>query len=276
MVVPFFKPQQIKSVTPVSGGSINRCSRIETVEGESFFVKQNSHASDDFFNAEKINLQQIAELNCIRTPKVINQSQYALLLEWIEPGRLSDHFWQQLGQQLAQMHQVTQGYFGFVINNYCGSTPQPNPQYSDGMDFFIEQRLLYQGQRAQSRGLLSAKDFESLEQLCVKLPSLVPNQPAALLHGDLWSGNIMADQNSEPVLVDPACYYGWPEADLAMTTMFGRFSDIFYRAYRQVRTLEPDFEQRIDLYNLYHWLNHLNLFGRGYLAEVKSIIHRYS
>lgn len=115
-----------------------------------------------------------------------------------------------------------------------------------------------------------------VEKLCDRLPELIPEQPASLIHGDLWSGNAMFDSRGQPAIIDPAAHYGWAEAELAMTTLFGSFPDVFYRAYQEARPLEPDFRERFPIYNLYHLLNHVNLFGGGYLGQSLSILRRYA
>ncbi|MBN1665608.1 MAG: fructosamine kinase family protein, partial [Anaerolineales bacterium] len=155
------------------------------------------------------------------------------------------------------------------------STPQPNPWQADGYRFFAEQRLLYQARLARRRNLIEAADLAQVEGLAARLPDLVPEQPAALLHGDLWTGNAASDSAGRPALIDPAAYYGWAEAELAMTTLFGSFPAEFYAAYEEARPLAPGYRGRFDLYNLYHLLNHVNLFGRGYLGQVQAILRRY-
>ncbi len=145
----------------------------------------------------------------------------------------------------------------------------------DGHAFFGEQRLLYQGCLALERGLLSAGEMLRLEQLVNRLPELIPLQPASLIHGDLWSGNALSGPGGEPALIDPAAHYGWAEAELAMTALFGGFPGEFYRAYQEAASLEPGWRERFQIYNLYHLLNHLNLFGRGYRTDVVNILQAY-
>jgi fructosamine-3-kinase len=174
------------------------------------------------------------------------------------------------------MHSHTNTRFGFEHNNYIGSTEQPNPWTDDGHKFFAEHRLLFQARMALSRGLLGKSDLNEVESIVNKLPDLIPVQPASLLHGDLWSGNAMSDSTGAPAIIDPAAHYGLAESELAMTTLFGSFPAIFYRAYEEVRPLEPGYQARFSIYNLYHLLNHLNIFGRGYLGQVQAILRRYA
>jgi fructosamine-3-kinase len=174
------------------------------------------------------------------------------------------------------MHNNTEARFGFFHDNYIGSTPQPNTWTEDGYTFFGERRLIFQARMARRRGLLGETEVKGVERLVSRLVNLVPVQPASLIHGDLWTGNAMTDSSGAPAIIDPAAHYGWAEADLAMTTLFGAFPDEFFRAYQEVRPLEKGFRKRFDLYNLYHLLNHLNLFGTGYLGQVVSILRRYA
>jgi fructosamine-3-kinase len=146
----------------------------------------------------------------------------------------------------------------------------------DGHRFFAERRLLYQARLAERRGLLGREQVRQAERLAARLPELIPEQPASLIHGDLWSGNTITDAAGNPALIDPAAYYGWAEAELAMTALFGAFPAGFYQAYAERRTLEPGFRQRFPIYNLYHLFNHLNLFGGGYRGEVLSILRHYT
>jgi protein-ribulosamine 3-kinase len=146
----------------------------------------------------------------------------------------------------------------------------------DGYQFFGEQRLLFQARLANRRGLLGKEQMEQVERLAAHLSQLIPSQPASLIHGDLWGGNAITNQRGEPVLIDPATHYGWAEAELAMTALFGSFPDVFYKAYQEVRTLDADFQGRFPIYNLYHLLNHLNLFGSSYLGQVLQILRRFS
>lgn len=198
-----------------------------------------------------------------------------MLQEFIEPGARQRDFWETLGVQLAAMHTQTAPRYGFEHNNYIGSTPQINTWEEDGHTFFAEHRLRYQAELARRNHLLDTTTYSSVISLISRISQLVPSQPASILHGDLWSGNIHTGPNGEPVLIDPAAYYGWAEAELAMMTLFGSPPDSFFRAYESVRPLEPGYHSRFDLYNLYHLLNHLNLFGESYLGSVMSILRKY-
>jgi fructosamine-3-kinase len=196
------------------------------------------------------------------------------LLEYIEAGARREDFWETLGEQLARLHLRTSPRFGFEHNNYIGSTPQINTWEEDGYKFFGEQRLLYQGELAQKNLLIP--NLQSLISLIKKLPYLIPPQPASLIHGDLWNGNIHNDEQGAPVLIDPAAHYGWAEAELAMMNLFGNTPEKFFKAYEGIRPLEKGYRERFDLYNLYHLLNHANLFGGSYLASVNAVLKKYA
>jgi len=177
---------------------------------------------------------------------------------------------------MATLHQHTGDRFGFDGDNYIGSTPQPNPWTDDGHQFFAGNRLNYQAELAGRRGLLSHGEVEAVTAISNRLTTLVPNQPPSVLHGDLWSGNSTSDAEGQPVIIDPAAYFGWAEADLAMMVLFGSPGQQFWQAYQEMRPLEDGWRDRFDLYNLYHVLNHLNLFGRGYYGQVMRIIKKYA
>jgi protein-ribulosamine 3-kinase len=184
-------------------------------------------------------------------------------------------FWQAFGTSMARLHSITRPEYGFSGDNFLGSTPQNNPWQSDGHAFYAEHRLLFQGRRAAGQRLLSADMLARLERMAQRLATLVPAQPASLLHGDLWAGNIVDGPEGLACLIDPAVYYGWAEADLAMTDLFGRLPGEFYDAYIGVRPLDPGYRERFEIYNLYHLLNHLNLFGVSYQRAVEAVLRRY-
>ncbi len=257
------------------GGDIADAFSLYTTNGRCYFLKHGQHLPSDMFSAEAQGLRAIASTNTVRTPEVIAATEEFLLLEFIETRAPGVDYWIKLGRQLATMHNHKAERFGFECDNYCGATPQPNTWYADGHLFFAEQRLLYQGKLARDQGLLTTRDFHSIEQFCIRLAELIPHQPASLLHGDLWRGNQMCSSSGQPVLFDPACHYGWGEAELAMTMLFGGFGDDFYTAYQEIRPLESGWQTRSALYNLYHLLNHLNLFGKTYYQQVSAIIRQY-
>jgi len=260
----------------LSGGDICETERLVTSDGRHFCAKQQRAAPHDFFTAEAHNLHALARTETLRVPRVYAAEPSFILLEYLEPASPAPDYWENLGRGLAQLHSQKAPCFGFDQDNYCGRTPQPNPHRTSGHHFFAEYRLLYQGQLALEQDFLSSDEYQNLEALCQRLTERIPDQEPALLHGDLWGGNIHTDSQGQPVLIDPACYWGWPEADIAMTRLFGGFADRFYHSYLELRPLEPGWEERLPLYNLYHLLNHLNLFGGSYYPQVIQTIRRFS
>lgn len=275
----------ILNASPVSGGCINNARRVSTGQGD-FFLKWNDSISIEVFEAEAHGLRLLESANAIRVPKVLavggtpNQKcPPYLLLEWLSPetGQASQLNARILGEQLAYLHQSQQSSYGLERNNFIGPTPQINCPDTDWVSFFRDRRLLPQLRLASIQGNLPEQRLKRLETLLARLDTWlggVRRQPS-LLHGDLWSGNVIVGPKSEPVLIDPAVYYGDREAEIAYTELFGGFGSDFYRAYESVWPLEPDYSDRRDIYNLYHLLNHLNLFGESYGYQVDIILRRY-
>lgn len=243
-----------------------------------------SHAAALAAEAQGLGLLQAA--GALRVPSVIAvsftpQAEHAyvfVLSEWLESGGARVDM-ARLGTALATMHQSGAVAYGLADNNFIGGTPQINGWDNDWPRFFAQRRLRPQVERAVTQGLLTSTVRHNLEGIVNHIHDLlggVVRQPA-LLHGDLWGGNVVAaDANGTPALIDPAVYYGDREAELAFTELFGGFSSAFYAAYNQAWPLEPGYLERRDLYNLYHVLNHLNLFGRSYSAHVEAIAQRYA
>ncbi|GAB4397321.1 MAG: fructosamine kinase family protein [Anaerolineales bacterium] len=261
---------------PVAGGCINNGMRLTTANGSTLFLKTNSQVPADTFEKEAAGLRALNIPGGARIPQVYLSGAHYLLLEDLQPAPRRRDYWQQLGQQLAALHNLTNPQFGFPHNNYIGATLQINSWTTDGYTFFAEHRLGYQTALARQKNRITPEDARQIERIAARLPALIPEQPASLLHGDLWSGNLLTDALGNPALIDPAAHYGWAEADLAMTALFGGFEDEFYEAYQRARPLVPGLWERIPIYNLYHLLNHVNLFGGGYLAQVKTILRRFA
>ena len=265
----------VSSLQPVHGGCINQGVVLKTQTGDSFFLKTNQTSPPDMFARE------VAGLNALRVddgptvPETYFHGPTFLLMGDLAPELKSDDFWPIFGRKLAHLHLHTHKKFGFTHDNYIGSTPQPNKWTQNGFTFFAEQRLLFQAHLAVEQGLIARREVAQVKHLITFLPELIPQQPASLLHGDLWSGNAIADHHGNPAIIDPAAHYGWAESELAMTALFGAFPSAFYRAYEEVRPLLPGYQARFPIYNLYHLLNHVNLFGRGYLSQVQEIIRKY-
>ncbi len=272
---------KVQSTRPVGGGCINNGVRLLTGSGEIFFLKTNLHAPSDMFAREIEGLNALGREDgstaaTPRVPRPYLSGKIFLLMEDLNPARRRADYWPEFGRQLAALHNRTSPKFGFEHDNYIGSTPQPNPWVEDGYTFFAEHRLGFQARLAERQGLLSTTDVQRVHKLAARLKELIPAQPASLIHGDLWSGNAITDDNGAPAIIDPAAHYGWAEAELAMTTLFGSFPEDFYQAYQEVRPLEAGYWERFPIYNLYHLINHLNLFGSGYLSQVQSILRRFA
>jgi fructosamine-3-kinase len=227
------------------------------------------------FSREAEGLNALDVAGAPRVPRPYLQGDTYLLLEDLNPGPPSSGFWNAFGEQLAVLHSQTGPRFGFAHDNFIGSTPQPNTWMEDGFAFFGEHRLAFQARLAQDRGFLTGADLKRVDRLIARLPELIPLQPASLVHGDLWSGNAITDDQGRPALIDPAAHFGWAEAELAMTALFGGFPGDFYRAYEAAARPQPGYRERFPVYNLYHLLNHLNLFGYSYLGRVQAILSRF-
>lgn len=266
----------VRATRTLGGGCINKAVRIETEHGPCAILKTNHRTPPDMFAREAEGLRTLAEEEGPRVPAVYGYGDDWILIEYLSAAPRGEDYWESMGAGLARLHSVTSTRFGFSHDNYIGSTPQQNPWETDGHTFFAEHRLRFQGRLAYRRKLLSIQDMKRLERVISRLPQLVLAQPASLSHGDLWGGNVITGPGGEPVLIDPAVHYGWAEAELAMTTLFGRFDCAVYDAYQSIRPLDPGYEERFELYNLYHLLNHLNLFGRVYETQVMGILRRYS
>ena len=270
---------KIISVSPVSGGDINQAFKIQT-QKDTFFLKYNfANRFPGMFQTEHLGLDLLAGSKTLRIPKVISNGEadkYSwLLLEFIEQGAVTHKFWEDFGTMLADLHQNSNELFGLDHNNYIGSLHQSNRQHVNWFDFFIEERLQKQLRPAYDKGLADKKIITHFENLYKVLPDIFPTENPSLLHGDLWSGNFLCDDNSRACLVDPAVYYGFREMDIAMSKLFGGFSSGFYVAYNQAFPMSPGWQQRIDICNLYPLLVHVNLFGWSYVGSVKSIVGRY-
>ncbi|WAL60130.1 fructosamine kinase family protein [Thermocoleostomius sinensis] len=268
------KAFQVEQHRSVSGGSVNQAYAL--VGGaQSYFVKLNQASRVDMFAAEALGLQQIFSSHTIRVPQPIcwgiaGNSAY-LVLEWLELGRGDSQAWAAMGRQLAAMHQVTSSQgFGWERNNTIGFIPQVNHWSTDWVDFFTTHRLGYQFRLAKRRG----GHFPLQERLLAAVPDILAgyNPQPSLVHGDLWTGNAAVTVQGDPVILDPATYFGDREVDLAMSQLFGSFPSNFYSAYDEVWPLEPGYQQRKILYNLYHILNHFNQFGGSYEHQANQMI----
>lgn len=267
-----------KKISAVGGGCINESYCIES-NGQRFFVKLNSVDNLLMFETEAAGLQEIYNSRTLRVPVPVcwgkNKTSAWLVLEHLEMGSAGRSGAELLGQGLAAMHRHSSGKFGWARDNTIGATPQVNEFSSNWIQFWHEHRLGYQLQLARANGhtgKLQTRGEQLMAELAIFFPGPLP--VPSLLHGDLWSGNYAFDSAGQPLLFDPAVYYGDRETDLAMTELFGGFSATFYAAYREAYPLDPGYATRKILYNLYHILNHLNLFGGGYLNQAEQMMSR--
>ncbi len=265
----------LRAATPIGGGDINENYRLEGTDGTRYFLKLNNAPHAAMFVAEATGLKAIAATGTIRVPHVVAhgsaERQSFLVLEYLELSSRGDEG--QLGERLAELHRCTTPRFGFAQDNFIGTTPQPNSWKESWIDFWREERLGFQLKLAERNGYCG--QLQSLgEKLLDALPAFfdgyVPRP--SLLHGDLWGGNHSFLNDGTPVIFDPAAYYGDRECDLAMTELFGGYGTDFFAAYRASRPLDAGYGMRKNLYNLYHILNHANLFGGGYARQAEQMM----
>jgi fructosamine-3-kinase len=276
-----FLDNPVDGVSSVSGGDINQAAKVTDKEGQTFFLKWNDSSPDDMFPKEEkgLTLLRSAESG-LHIPKVIGTGVTEdgtgfILMTFISEGSPQANSHQEFGKKLAMLHQNTSDQYGLDYDNYIGRLPQSNTWHDDWIEFFINERLKPQVQMALDDNLFSPEITDHFQRLYKDLPGLLPDEPASLLHGDLWSGNYHFDQDGRPVILDPAVYYGHREIEIAFTQLFGGFSAEFYDAYQNAFPLEPNFDERTELYNLYPLLVHTNMFGPPYPQRVKSIVQQF-
>ena len=274
----------------VYGGDINRSYRLSLSDGSALFMKCNTVKNLPFFTAEAQGLAALCGTGAIGVPKALavgtDQAQGVsfLLMEYLEPAPRVSKYWEVFGHELAALHRTdcsgvvsadSSLPFGFETDNYIGASPQKNTPAAGWLTFFRDCRLLPQFKMAER--YFDPGTRRQYERLLDRLDSYLaePEFPS-LIHGDLWSGNAVCGPDGKAWILDPAAYVGHFEAELAMTELFGGFPSAFYQAYREVNPIDSGYRDRRDLYNLYHLLNHLNLFGGSYLSSVRQILSRYS
>ena len=271
---------EVIGISPVSGGCIHNAQKIIT-SGGNYFVKLNNASDLNMFETEYSGLKLLAEAGEINVPEPISNGvidgQAYLLLNFIDSSSRKSRFWHEFGIAMARLHKFHQNdQYGLSYSNYIGRLDQYNEFSDDWVSFFIEQRLEVQFKLAFDNGYIDRSYLENCTLFYKQLPGLLPVEPPSLLHGDLWSGNFMTGEAGQPVIIDPAVYYGNREIELSFTKMFGGFDRKFYHSYKEVFPLEPGFEDRVDIYNIYPHLVHVNLFGPSYLGGVTPVIRKYS
>ncbi|MGD1704147.1 fructosamine kinase family protein [Dapis sp. BLCC M229] len=268
---------EVTNHSSVGGGCINSGYKI-TNGTRSYFVKINQASLVEMFRAEALGLKQMWETQTIRVPKPLcygtEGNNCYIVLEWLDlGGRGNDKSWEEMGRNLAALHRYQgKSEFGWDINNTIGSTPQINTWVADWAEFWVQHRIGYQLKLAKRRG----GSFSQGDRLLKIIPEILAgHQPQpSLVHGDLWGGNASVTADGEPAIFDPATYWGDREVDIAMTELFGGFPNAFYRGYNETWPLDDGYKQRKILYNLYHILNHFNLFGGGYASQAERMIQQ--
>ena len=269
----------VNETCPVSGGCINNTAMLKTSAGL-FFVKWNdAQKYPGMFDSEMKGLLLLYEAQRIRIPKPLFtgtfDDQSFIFMEFVQGATQIKNFWEDFGASLALLHKNTNADFGLNHDNFIGSLTQSNKQHKTWTEFFIDQRLEKQTALAFDNNLMNTSLLKNFEGLYKRLPDIFPEEPPALLHGDLWNGNYIVGAEGKACIIDPAVYYGHREMDLAMTKLFGGFAAEFYSSYHNTYSLEKGWESRIEICNLYPLLVHLNLFGRSYLSGIEYVVRRF-
>jgi fructosamine-3-kinase len=271
--------EKILNYQPVSGGDIADAFVLKTTSDSLFLKTLENRNAKNIFSAEAQGLLEIKKSDSVAVPEIICIGEFDhlnyLLLEYIDNRKATKKDFEKLGRGVAMMHQTSTGLNGFESDNFIGVLSQKNSKKKNWVDFYAENRLWPQLKIALKKKLLKKNEIPEETTLLNSLRNILPLSKPALLHGDLWSGNYLISKNGIPYLIDPAVYYGHREADLAMSRLFGGFDESFYQAYYEIWPKESGEQERIEIYQLYHMLVHLNLFGMGYKASVKRTLEKY-
>jgi len=288
----FNQAVQVQNQAQVFGGDINQTFYLETNIG-SFFLKLNDGSLDDMFQKEFEGLHLLYQTQTIKIPEPIlhgkfsddditlkteiypNKEQIFLITEFIRKGNISQNFWQTFAYQLAALHKHSNKQFGLTAGNYIGSLNQSNDWCNTWSEFYASQRIMPLMQLAFNQNKCSKDDLQKVEKLCQYFDEIFPREQPALVHGDLWRGNFMGDINGNPVIYDPAVYYGNREMDIAMSLLFGGFDKSFYAYYNEAFPLQAGWRDRMELCQLYPLMVHLVLFGGHYYYNVMNVIRKY-
>ncbi len=276
----FLKHKTIHSHHSISGGDINDAWRIETNDGIYFLKQHTQPPTPGFLETEASGLKILQKTKTIKIPVVFAAGHHDgtafLIMEYLPPVPPEKSGWENLGRQLASLHQTTQQHFGLDHTNFIGSLPQSNHYQTTWSEFYVSERLQPQIKMAADQQLLETTDLKIFENLFLQIEQICPEEPPALTHGDLWNGNFLITKNQTPVLIDPSVSYAHREMDLAMSHLFGGFDPVFYEAYQNSYPLVGGFLDRMEIYQLYYLLVHLNLFGRSYLGQVRNAARKYT
>ena len=264
----------IVSVTPIHGGDINHGARIQTDSGEYYFLKWNQRTPKNMFEAEANGLKLLASAESgLVIPEVYLIGDDFLLMEFLQENNFGNSY--VFGTQLAQLHRKSNELFGLDHSNYIGRLPQSNRYHAEWLEFFVRERLEPQVKMAIDAGKLNVDFHRIFDRVMNYTYVIFPDEPPALLHGDLWAGNYMFTQKGETAIYDPAVYFGHREMDIAMTKLFGGFDAEFYHGYNDIYPLESGFEERLKLCNLYPVLVHANLFGGNYVHQAEQLLRHF-
>jgi len=272
-------PVNVTSIRALNGGSVNSTEVVESDQG-TFFIKHNrARQHPNMFKLEQKGLELLRAAQAVRVPTVYGvveaEGQEILIMEMIDRGTPHYDFWPEFGAQLARLHKTESASFGLDYDNFISSLPQCNTQSPSWASFFYEQRLAPMLKRAVDSGKADVELAKQLERLGARLSSIFPQEKPSLLHGDLWGGNFISDLSGDAVIFDPAVYFGHREMDLAMTRLFGGFDPSFYHGYEEEWALEPGWEERVAICNLYPLLVHVNLFSGSYIQSVRNVLSRF-
>lgn len=269
--------EEITTISSVGGGCIASAAVINT-RNKKYFVKRYSDKTGKITIREANGLKELAKPAVIKIPEVIFVDEKYLILEYVSEGSKNKNTMPEFGRQLARLHKFNSPRFGFSEDNFIGASPQKNtPVKENWAEFYWENRIKYQYRLAETNGYADSLLKNSLIKLENEVENILSGseEKPSLIHGDLWSGNYLTDLDGKVVLIDPAVYYGHREAELAMTMLFGGFTSDFYQAYNEEFPLEKNWQFRMDIYKLYHIMNHLNLFGSGYYSQTINLIKKY-
>ncbi|WP_314243628.1 fructosamine kinase family protein [Empedobacter tilapiae] len=270
----------INSIVPIKGGDINDAFRLESFDKKYFLKVNSANNFPHLFKKEARALEAIKKTKTFSVPKVVNVGEAGkdfqyLLLEWMETSTPTVVNWENLGKNLAKLHQNTSKQFGWSEDNYIAIVVQPNSLTDSWSEFYAKNRIMPMMKLLQNKQLINSKQIKSAENLCKQLNSIFPEEKPALLHGDFWNGNILANKKGEFSVIDPAIYYGHREMDLAIAKLFGGFDDVFFDAYHENSPLAPNFEERLPIAQLFPLLIHAYLFEGYYVKDVQTILKKF-
>jgi len=267
----------VVATAPVAGGDISTATRLRLNNGTTALMKTHAHAPDDFFLAEAHGLRWLAEAGGVPVPEVLAVDHECLILAWVEPGRSTSDTAAEFGRALAATHGAGAPTYGLDHDGYIGKLPLPNRPTDTWAEFYAVRRLLPYLKLARDRGAVTDREAAGIEAVVGRLPGLVPDEPPARLHGDLWNGNVLWGLDGRVRVVDPAAHGGHRESDLAMLSLFGLpHLPRVLEAYQERTPLAEGWEDRIPLHHLFPLLVHAALFGGGYRESAARAAERYA